>query len=451
MKIILMTGVVVAVVMGPLLTHPAEGQFLKNLKSQVQQAVEQTTTTHVSTDAANTTDKAISKVEAGVVEVVKGNPDKQKPPAGSPPQETAPETVQPDGVAPPVSQDPPAVQAVPAPPMQPVTPSIALYQHYEFVPGDSILFSEEFTGDRDGEFPGHWKLTKGHALINRVAGVPALVLIDGNYCEVRPRMRTDDYLTDPFTVEFDSYSDGDDAQSGAILFLSYLNRDQNLQDGAIEFDNGDTEGRDEVSITGFQGSALSCALPQELKNQYPNRWHHYAVIYKHGELKCYIDQYRILIDPDLGCVPLAFWFGGVGDQTHPIAITHIRVAKGSSMNLAGRKFTDAKIVTHGITFDLDQSTLKPESMGTLNMVAGVLNQNPGLKFEIDGHTDNTGSPEHNKTLSTERAQAVRDQLIQMGIDAARLTAQGFGDSKPVADNTTPDGRANNRRVEFVRR
>lgn len=451
MKIISMTGVAAAFVAGLLAAHPAEGQFLKNLKNQVQQAVEQTTTTHVSTDAANTTDKAINKVETGVVQVVKGNPDKQHPSADPPPVPAPQTVVQPDGSAAATPVGPATVQPVQPVQDAPAPPSISMYQHYDFVPGDSILFADEFTGDQDGEFPSHWKLTKGQALINQVAGVAAFVLIDGNYCEVRPRMTTDNYLTDPFTVEFDSYSDGNIAQSGAILFLTFLNSDQNLQDGAIEFDNGDTEGRGDVSISGFQGSALSSALPEELKKQYANRWHHYAVIYKNGQLKCYIDQYRILMDPDLGSVPLALWFGGVGDQTHPIAISHVRVAKGGSMNLAGRKFTDAKIVTHGITFDVDQATLRPESMGTLNMVAGVLNQNPDLKFEIDGHTDHTGSQEHNKALSAQRAEAVKSQLIQMGIDGNRLSTQGFGDTRPLGDNTTPEGRANNRRVEFVRR
>jgi outer membrane protein OmpA-like peptidoglycan-associated protein len=89
-------------------------------------------------------------------------------------------------------------------------------------------------------------------------------------------------------------------------------------------------------------------------------------------------------------------------------------------------------------------------MGTLNQIKRFLTQNPDLKFEIDGHTDNSGTAGHNLTLSQERADAVKTQLIAMGIDQGRLTSKGFGDTKPIADNSTPDGRANNRRVEFVR-
>jgi len=89
-------------------------------------------------------------------------------------------------------------------------------------------------------------------------------------------------------------------------------------------------------------------------------------------------------------------------------------------------------------------------MGTLNMIIGVLKDNPEIKFEIDGHTDNSGTAAHNLTLSQQRADAVKDQLVKMGVDASKLAAKGFGDSKPISDNTTLEGKANNRRVEFIR-
>ena len=103
-----------------------------------------------------------------------------------------------------------------------------------------------------------------------------------------------------------------------------------------------------------------------------------------------------------------------------------------------------------INFDIDKATIKPESMGTLNMIVGVLKDNPDIKFEIDGHTDNSGTAAHNLTLSQQRADAVKDQLVKMGVDASRLSSKGLGDSKPISDNTTLEGKANNRRVEFVK-
>ena len=142
--------------------------------------------------------------------------------------------------------------------------------------------------------------------------------------------------------------------------------------------------------------------------------------------------------------------GGIGSQDNPLVYSNFRIASGGGMNMIGQKFTDAKIVTHGINFDVDKATLRPESMGTLNQIKAVLVANPDLKFEIDGHTDNTGASAHNVILSQHRADAVKDQLVSMGIDASRLTTKGFGDTKPMTSNDTPEGKANNRRVEFVR-
>ena len=89
-------------------------------------------------------------------------------------------------------------------------------------------------------------------------------------------------------------------------------------------------------------------------------------------------------------------------------------------------------------------------MGTINEIYKLLRENTRLNYEIDGHTDNTGNSKHNMELSKERADAVKTQLVSMGIDASRLTTKGFGDTKPISDNSDAAGRANNRRVEFVK-
>ncbi len=114
--------------------------------------------------------------------------------------------------------------------------------------------------------------------------------------------------------------------------------------------------------------------------------------------------------------------------------------------------TTGSVAVHGITFDTGKATIKPESAAVLGTIADVLKKNPDLKLEIQGHTDNVGAAAANLKLSQERAAAVKSHLVQTGgIEGTRMTTAGFGDTKPVAANTTDEGRAQNRRVELVRK
>ncbi|HOW53517.1 MAG TPA: OmpA family protein [Syntrophorhabdaceae bacterium] len=104
-----------------------------------------------------------------------------------------------------------------------------------------------------------------------------------------------------------------------------------------------------------------------------------------------------------------------------------------------------------INFDTGKSVIKPESMPIIGQIAALLKAHPELKVSIEGHTDNVGTPQSNKTLSTQRAKSVMSAVVQKGIAATRLTALGWGQEKPVADNRSEDGRAKNRRVEIVKK
>jgi len=104
---------------------------------------------------------------------------------------------------------------------------------------------------------------------------------------------------------------------------------------------------------------------------------------------------------------------------------------------------------NNIFFDTAKSILRPESNGELNNVVRILNDNPKMEIAIAGHTDYIGSDEYNMKLSDDRANAVRTYLVSNGIAGSRITAKGYGESKPIADNNTEEGRQTNRRVEFT--
>ena len=103
-----------------------------------------------------------------------------------------------------------------------------------------------------------------------------------------------------------------------------------------------------------------------------------------------------------------------------------------------------------VFFDHDKWDIKPESIEELNTLKSFLTKNSDLCVRLDAHTDNNGTNEYNKELSRKRAQSVVDYLIGNGIDPVRLSAQGFGEEHPVTTNDTPEGREENRRVEFTK-
>jgi outer membrane protein OmpA-like peptidoglycan-associated protein len=108
-------------------------------------------------------------------------------------------------------------------------------------------------------------------------------------------------------------------------------------------------------------------------------------------------------------------------------------------------------VTVYINFDTNKAAIKPDSRPVVDQVVKLLQDNQDLKVSIEGHTDNTGSSAKNKTLSAQRAQSVVDVLVKEGISVKRLSAKGWGQEQPLADNGTEEGRMKNRRVEIVKR
>jgi outer membrane protein OmpA-like peptidoglycan-associated protein len=124
----------------------------------------------------------------------------------------------------------------------------------------------------------------------------------------------------------------------------------------------------------------------------------------------------------------------------------------TAAELASALKTQGSVALHNVLFDTGKATLQAKSGSALAPLRELLTQDPALKLEIQGHTDNAGPPAANLKLSQERAAAVKAYVVQnFGIDAKRLTTAGYGDTRPTADNRTEAGRAQNRRVELVKK
>lgn len=141
--------------------------------------------------------------------------------------------------------------------------------------------------------------------------------------------------------------------------------------------------------------------------------------------------------------------GGPGYKLYILAVGEMQ--QDVSVNELVEKLNKDGFLTLYVNFDTGKATIKADSDKTLDDAAAALKAASGLKIEVGGHTDNVGTPPANEKLSEERAKAVMAALVKRGVAANRLTAKGYGQSSPIADNRSEDGRARNRRVELVKK
>ena len=138
------------------------------------------------------------------------------------------------------------------------------------------------------------------------------------------------------------------------------------------------------------------------------------------------------------------------EEQYGMYVSNIKIAEGLP-DTRHKLIDEGKFSTTSILFDVNKATIKPESAGALKEIADVLNQHKDIRIKITGHTDSDGKAEANLTLSQNRAQAVKDELVNnYGLDASRIETEGKGATQPVADAKTKEGKAANRRVEFTK-
>ena len=318
------------------------------------------------------------------------------------------------------------------------------YAKSDFVPGDEIMFEDDLVGEQMGEFPSKWDLMSGNAEIASVDGKTVINLTDVS-TEIMPLMKDPkNYLTEAFTLEFDFLGGSDEKQ----IFTAYLIHLKNIEgeDVATITIDGTASGQIYtwwMTPNGDQREQNAAAPAKE------EEWNHVALSFNKRALKVYLNGIRLVNIPNCAR-PQNFSIQRSHWADHRNLMTNIRLCKGA-VPLYNRLMTDGKIITYAITFDIGKANIKPESMTEINRIAQLMKDNGDLKFEVQGHTDNTGTVAGNQKLSEQRAQAIVNKLVEMGIAANRLSAKGMGQSAPLADNSTDEGRAKNRRVEFIKK
>lgn len=309
------------------------------------------------------------------------------------------------------------------------------WSKYDFVPGDQIIFEDNLANEQNGEFPSRWDLYKGTAE-NAVLNGENVIMFREYNSEIVPYMKDpeSDYLPDIFTVEFDAYIPDDYIE---VYFYDMKNQSAPSKHEMLY-----------IKGYGMELRPAQSELPE--KENLEKQWMHVAIAYTSGKLKAYINETRLINIPRLGFEPTGISIRALhSSDESKYYIKNIRIAKGG-VKYYDRVLQDGRIIANGIRFDVNKAALRPESMGVINEIVTLMKEHPEIKFSVEGHTDSDGDDSFNQTLSEQRAETVLNTLVNMGIEKSRLTSKGWGESKPIDTNGTPEGKANNRRVEFVK-
>lgn len=332
---------------------------------------------------------------------------------------------------------------------------VTINSKFDFVPGDELLFFDDFGNDFVGDFPARWN-TNGTGEVVTFGDDPTKWLqLQGGYRTLFvPDVAS---LPEDYTIEFDVVSNGvtRNTSSAARFRVS------------LETDNGLSETDDVVQLTMSypQYTAtdvriysrvpgqddINNVLQQDLREAQKSV-HHVSIAVNKRRVRMWVNQTKIIDVPR--ALPENSIMNGVKLNMHGfkdgerLFVTNFKVAKGG-VDLRRKLMAEGSISTNGILFDSGSSTIKPQSYGIIKQISQVLQQDKNIKLLIVGHTDSDGDDDSNLALSKSRAGAVKQALIDVyGVDGSRLTTDGKGESDPVADNGTSEGKAQNRRVVF---
>jgi len=361
-------------------------------------------------------------------------------------------------------------------PAKPETPgtipktTVQSFSKFDFVPGEKIIYSEDFVQDAVGELPLHWNSN----------GKGEVVSLDNHPGKWLKMFQNTTYLTGNkasfdknFTVEFDlvlqfnykSYTfplvhfgilSTNDLSTTDNALLTDLNRFQSAQMILRPYNNNSSSAELRTFVDKKDFFKSSDQQLTDFENQY-NKVSHVSMQVQKNRLRIWVNSQKVIdvpkaLDTSYLFNQLYFKIGNSGYLENAIGfyVSNLKVATGLP-DTRHKLIEEGKFSTTGILFDVNAATIKPESNGVLKEIASVLTEHKNIKIKIIGHTDSDGTDAANLNLSKRRAEAVKAALIKdFSIDASMMEADGKGEGSPVGDNITKEGKAQNRRVEFIK-
>lgn len=336
---------------------------------------------------------------------------------------------------------------------QDTTPTFQAYSQYDFVPGDKIIFYEDFNQDAIGDFPGLWT-TNQSGEVNKLSVAEGkwfnLNSLEGNWWFNKQIDFPENYI-----LEFDIVPKKSPARY-ALGIAMY--GEKSFVEMSNPYNNSTTGLIIKISNDAWVTMGLKAGQPKITGNSRLNpvkqeKVNHVIIWVQKRRVRIYHQGAKVLDMPtnlyeDSKFSRLSFeLYRGASSSSY---VSNIKITTASP-DIRNKLLTEGKLVCYGIYFDVNKDIVKPESYGTLKEIAGIINETPDVKVKIIGYTDSDGDDASNLDLSKRRAAAVKTELIKnFGVKADRLLSDGAGETKPVAPNDSPANKAKNRRVEFIK-
>lgn len=339
----------------------------------------------------------------------------------------------------------------------------ASYTKFDFVPGEKVIFFDDFSQDNIGDFPVKWNTNgKGEVVTNNRYLGRWLKMINGT--TYLPEISSTKF-PENYTIEYDVIASGEERQGNLNMELTSLPNKKEVPEASVPTNNAGFHLTTDIlpdkinyfssaSKGGGYGDPISEIEDKTLAGK-PEEKFHVSIAVNKQRFRYYLNEVkvldlpRILPETNYNAIIFRTWFWQ-DDKPYQLLFSNFRYAEGTT-DVRSKLMTEGKLVTRGITFDVNSDKIKPESFGTLKEIAQIFKDNAAVKVKIIGHTDSDGSAAENLDLSKRRSASVKNSLSKdFGIDASRMETDGKGASVPASPNTTPEGKANNRRVEFIK-
>lgn len=329
-------------------------------------------------------------------------------------------------------------------------PQITIYRKFDFVPGEDIILYDDFSSDAIGEFPAKWDTNSGGEVV-QIQNKNWLQLDNG--AVYMPLLEKG--LPKQFTIEFDLLLPHHRNYNGHGSLFLLLDDNDLPQFGHKNHAQINLSFWKALQNTLFienkvNGQRIIFSKKEYNLHEVFNQKTHFSIAVNKRRFRLWINEKKVVDVPRLiPEVQLANFKLHMKDYQDTFLISNFKLAEGGQ-DLRNELISKGRFSTTGILFDSGSARIKPESYGVLKDISSAIKES-GISVTVIGHTDSDGSSSANQTLSEKRAAAVKEILnVEFGVNTAQMLTKGKGESEPVADNNSPQGKAKNRRVEFIK-